>query len=402
MVSKTRQTLYLCYFGLREPLVQTQVLPYLREIAKDNFKVHLLTFESNFRETWNAAQIAEEKRNLANEGIHWDCLAYHKSPSVPATLYDVFAGARYARRMIRKEGISILHARAHVPVLMALAARLSNSSCKVIFDIRGLVAEEYADAGVWNENSAGFRFIKKIETLGLKRADRIVVLTNKMKNYLVENKLKTADLITVIPCCVDFSRSSNTDGNPSKNERFELIYAGSVIGLYLLKEMGRFFIELKKREKNAFFRVLTSTPDAVNKVFLKLGIASDDFETAFVKPAEVLLQIRKARLAISFRKPTFSQIAASPTKIPEYLAVGVPVITNAGIGDMDVIIEKENVGVVVKNFDSASLSEAVEAALILLGEDKIAVRCVRAASESFDLANVGGKAYRRLYKVMFD
>ena len=23
--------LYICYFGLREPLVQTQVLPYLRE-----------------------------------------------------------------------------------------------------------------------------------------------------------------------------------------------------------------------------------------------------------------------------------------------------------------------------------------------------------------------------------
>ena len=24
-----RRSLYLCYFGLREPLVQTQVLPYL-------------------------------------------------------------------------------------------------------------------------------------------------------------------------------------------------------------------------------------------------------------------------------------------------------------------------------------------------------------------------------------
>jgi len=28
------KTLYICYFGLREPLVQTQVLPYLREIGK--------------------------------------------------------------------------------------------------------------------------------------------------------------------------------------------------------------------------------------------------------------------------------------------------------------------------------------------------------------------------------
>jgi len=28
------RTLYLCYFGLREPLVQTQVLPYLRQLSR--------------------------------------------------------------------------------------------------------------------------------------------------------------------------------------------------------------------------------------------------------------------------------------------------------------------------------------------------------------------------------
>ena len=402
MSSETRNTLYLCYFGLREPLVQTQVLPYLREIAKDDFTVHLLTFEPDFREKWTAEQIAEEKRKLVSEGIHWNCFPYHKSPSVPATLYDVFAGARYARRLIRQNGVSILHARAHVPVLMALAAKLS-TSCKVIFDIRGLVAEEYADAGVWNEKSAGFRFTKKIETLGLKHADRIVVLTGKMKDYLVEKGLRVSEEISVVPCCVDFSRTSNdVEEAATKNERFELIYAGSVTGLYLLEEMGRFFLELKKRKEDAFFRVLTSTPNAVGKVFSNLGIAAGDFEASFVKPADVLFQVRKARLAISFRKPTFSQMAASPTKIPEYLAAGVAVVTNAGIGDMDAIIEQENVGVVVRNFDSASLSEAVDTALRLLREEEIAARCVNAAKEKFDLVNVGGKAYRRLYKGIFD
>jgi hypothetical protein len=52
------RTLYICYFGVREPLVQTQVLPYLREIGKGKskkakgksgeeefIKVSLLTFE---------------------------------------------------------------------------------------------------------------------------------------------------------------------------------------------------------------------------------------------------------------------------------------------------------------------------------------------------------------------
>ena len=37
--------LYICYFGLREPLVQTQVLPYLRELARGGVRMSLLTFE---------------------------------------------------------------------------------------------------------------------------------------------------------------------------------------------------------------------------------------------------------------------------------------------------------------------------------------------------------------------
>ena len=32
------KTLYICYFGLREPLVQTQVLPYLRELLREGEK----------------------------------------------------------------------------------------------------------------------------------------------------------------------------------------------------------------------------------------------------------------------------------------------------------------------------------------------------------------------------
>ena len=67
-------TLYLCYFGLREPLVQTQVLPYLREISKmDNLKVSILTFEPNFEEKWTQKQVNDERKKLADENISWLC-----------------------------------------------------------------------------------------------------------------------------------------------------------------------------------------------------------------------------------------------------------------------------------------------------------------------------------------
>jgi carbamoyltransferase len=44
-------TLYICYFGINEPLVQTQVLPYLRQLSAAGVRVNLLTFEQGLRMT---------------------------------------------------------------------------------------------------------------------------------------------------------------------------------------------------------------------------------------------------------------------------------------------------------------------------------------------------------------
>src|SRR5204862_289837 len=86
MMTRAR-SLYICYFGLREPLVQTQVLPYLRELAKSGAAIFLLTFEA---QRWDQAQAREQ---LRADGIEWFASRYHKRPTVPATLFDILAGA---------------------------------------------------------------------------------------------------------------------------------------------------------------------------------------------------------------------------------------------------------------------------------------------------------------------
>jgi len=395
---KDIHTLYLCYFGLREPLVQTQVLPYLREIQKlAELKVNLLTFEPDFKEKWTAEEIELEKQRLEKEGIYWSFLPYHKIPSVPATIYDVLNGVRFILKLSRKEKFDIFHARAHIPLLISLIARLFIKS-KIIFDIRGLMAEEYVDAGVWRENSIPFRIIKRIERLGLKHADKVVVLTNRMREYLVENGFKNNEDIEVVPCCVDSSRIA-VDDNSQKNKRFELIYAGSVTGLYLLREMGLFFLELKKLKSDAFFRILTvSPPDFVNKIFQEIGIKKNDFQVQKVPPSEVLNFMKKAHLAISFRKSTFSQIAASPTKVPEFLAVGLPIVSNSGIGDSDAIITKEKIGVILDDFRDKDYFEAVEKIESLINDKNLPELCKKIANQEFDLERIGGVRYRRLYQ----
>src|SRR6187455_1909901 len=113
-----QSTLYICYFGVRQPLVRTQVIPYLQELAKGGYKVHLLTFEPDLSTEWTSEQIEAERSQLAEKGIVWQCLAYHKRPSAIATAWDIFAGSRFIRKMIAREEINVLHGRVHVATLM--------------------------------------------------------------------------------------------------------------------------------------------------------------------------------------------------------------------------------------------------------------------------------------------
>src|SRR5205085_1211364 len=126
----------LCYFGLREPLVQTQVLPYLRGLATSGVDVSLLTFEPELKKGWTTGGLEEKRSELARAGIRWHRLPYHKRPTLPATAFDILAGALYAARLARREGIQVLHARSHVPMAMALLAR-TPARCRTVFDVRG-------------------------------------------------------------------------------------------------------------------------------------------------------------------------------------------------------------------------------------------------------------------------
>ena len=407
MALEGRRMLYICYFGVQEPLVQTQVLPYLRELAAAGLNVNLLSFEPQLSERWSEHQLNLQREQMGAEGISWFYLPYHKSPTVPATIYDIIAGARFAVQLAKRAGIDVLHARAHVPMAMALWARRF-VRVKLVFDIRGLMADEYADAGIWSARSVTFRLVKRLERAGIRRADHIIVLTERLREWLIAHQLKPASQIQVIPCCVDFERFAET-GRHAKDasqrlssDRFEVVYAGSLIGLYLVEEMGRFFAAIKRLRPEAFLRILSmSPPENAIAALKRAGLNRSDFEIGPVSPEDIPAYLRRARLGVSFRKPTFAQIGASPTKVPEYLAAGLPVVCNAGIGDTDEIVERERVGTILRKFDDDAYQTAAAEALVLTDDVDVRSRCERVAHQYFDLQTVGGPKYVNVYRQLF-
>jgi glycosyltransferase involved in cell wall biosynthesis len=121
-----------------------------------------------------------------------------------------------------------------------------------------------------------------------------------------------------------------------------------------------------------------------------------------VPPAEVPRYLKASDVAVSFIRACYSKLSSSPTKIAEYLAAGLPVVCNAGVGDVDEVIEGDRVGVVLRDFDDESFARALGQVEALEAEGDLRARCRASAESRFDIERVGGRKYRRLYERLWE
>jgi glycosyltransferase involved in cell wall biosynthesis len=388
--------------------VQTQVIPYLRQLQSDDVRTSLLTFEPHL-DSWSADEMSKQRAVLQSQGITWHCLKYHKSPSLPATIYDMAIGGWTILRIMRREGVNVLHARNHVPgVMCAMAKKLKGG--QLVFDIRGFMPEEYTDAGVWPENGYLYRGLKRVERYLLRTSDAFVLLTEKARDIVFPGCSDVDNLgrpIEVIPCCVDFERFESAEHTSRESLREELklsnrrviVYLGSFGGWYMTDEMTDFLALAHKQGPATFSMILTQSPrQMVIDRLASLGIEPKDFLVNQVTPDEVPRYLKAADIAISFIKPCYSKQSSSPTKIAEYLASGLPIICNAGVGDLDKLIVENRVGALVRDFTPEAYLKALDEVDAMSRDETLSDRLRGVARREFDLSDVGRTRYRRLYE----
>ncbi len=210
--------------------------------------------------------------------------------------------------------------------------------------------------------------------------------------------------VAIIPCCVDAGHFSPSPGNGRESgravlgiapERPVLVYLGSLGGNYMLGEMLDFFLAFRARRPGALFLFITrDDPAAIRAAAAARSIAETDLIVRAATREEVPAFVAAADLGIAFKRATFSALACSPTKLGEMLAMGVPVVVNAGVGDVEAIMADTRAGVVVRSFDRDSLLAAADAALaISLDPDAIRDSALR-----WFRLDEGIDRYDRLYR----
>ena len=411
MALEGRRVLFISYNGMLDPLGQSQVLPYLRELTKRGVQFTLLSFERAKAFTPEGiADCTQLREKLKTQGIEWHWLRYHQRPSIPATIYDVWAGYRKAAALVRRNRIEMVHARGHIPATIALALK-RRFGTKMIFDLRGLMAEEYVDANHWQEGGLPYRLTKAAERRILAATDGIVALTERIWPIIKEWEGLRGRAVEheVIPACVDLSlfefsaeERVRRRAELGLDDRLTMVYSGSLDGWYLTEEMADFFASYLKRDGRAHLLWLTTgSHERVRELMAARTVTEKNFSVLAVASRQVPSYLAAADIGLAFIKRCFSKLASSPTKNGEYLACGLPLVINAGVGDSDALINDWKAGVLIKEFTDEAFAQAgrdVDAAV----QDPEARRHARSVAEQvFDL-KIAGERYAALYERVLD
>jgi len=310
-----------------------------------------------------------------------------------------------------RRNIKVVHARSHVPATIGLILKRV-LGLQLIFDMRGLLADEYVDAGHWSRKSAKFRITKYMESIFLNHADAVVMLSRRIKEDLASKlpRLRNLEEVTVIPCCIDAQRF---DIPPGAREAYRcergwgnrkvIVYAGKLGGWYLTRELIDFFVAARSVDRRFFLQILTQGDrQTTESLLIARGLGRDDFDVRRVDPSELPYILAACDAGVSFIKPSYSKLASSPTKVGEYLGAGLPVITNSGVGDCDDIFRDPKLGVIISDFCEAEYRRAAARLREMLDQSTEADYRRSYAVAEFSVQTVGGPRYAALYERQFE
>ena len=179
-----------------------------------------------------------------------------------------------------------------------------------------------------------------------------------------------------------------------------ICYLGAIGTWYMLDEMLAFFKAYLERDANAVFLFVTQeNPVAINNAASRFDIPMNRIRICSAARHEVPSFLALASMSIFFIRPSYSKTASSPTKLAELMAMGLPVICNRNVGDLDNLGDWKETGVYAIEPDGHGFMSVLNDLNALL---HIAPSRIRAVSRTrFDLAT-GIGLYEAVYRKVIE
>jgi len=403
------RVLYVSQNGMAENLGQSQVLPYLRGLARRGVELDLVSFELPTVSPETKEDIAAD---LVRCGIRWHSLVRKMGSSLGGKAGEAAKGLALALRTALARRPDIVHGRSYFATAICDAVAGIARRPKVLFDCRGMIGDEYVDCGYWTRDRIEYRLVKKYEHRLLRKSGGIVVLTRSLARWLQEEGgLGAHPRLQVVPCCVDMERFRPSEDARRRlreelglGDRFTIVYSGSLGSWYLEAEMARFAAAVRARveaigRRAAFVCLTPSDPTRLQAALDAAAFPAADVRVRKVAPKLMPEDLSVGDLGLSFIQSCFSKMGSSPTKVVEYRAGGNVAVVNGDIGDQSDLAREMRGCVVLDGFSDTQIHDAARQAveLGLRRRDERVNATVDVARRHFGLEEVGVARYEELY-----
>lgn len=328
----------------KTPLVASQLFDQAeyQAIIKDGFPPEVV-------EAWIIGSMRE----------YWDKEAQHKMNSLKSRCphihirmingvsrlgkHPIPALLRMSRRRLGKAPV-IYHCRGEAAAYWAIALRQHFPGDKVVLDVRGYWPAEllYKKGIEYPEKATG----EDLEAYNKARASLIniveqvdaVTAVSQALQALLSKEARVPPVTAVVPCCVshvtdDSRRAQLRSEWGIKEDEILLVYSGTTAAYQHLEDLTiPFMKKLASSNEKIRLAFFSSEHEQIKQLLAKEGMDADRIIVKGFPQKEVGAALTACDAGILIRKPTVVNAVANPVKIAEYLAAGLPIIIEKGVG----------------------------------------------------------------------
>jgi len=319
--------------------------------------------------------------------------------------FRVLAKARpgeYAAIQVRDKIVSALYGlrvarRLGVPFFYWMSYPMSEGSVELARG-HGLKLGLLRFLYVWGKGRLGmwllYRWI-------LPRSDHVFVQSDRMKEDVAAMGIPR-DRMTPVPMGVDTEKTAALPHKGPRDERIRgkpvIVYLGTCERVRRIDFLFEVLAEVRKTVPDAVLVLAGDAQEEADRVWLRgcvhsLGLTDAVIWAGWSGTEQAWEHVRNADVAVSPFRPSFLLDSASPTKLVEYLALGVPAVANDQPDQAKVL--RESSGGLCVPYEVRAFARAI---VTILQDSVLAAEMARCGRKYVEEA----RSYERLSKLVAD
>jgi len=389
------KVLYFSYDGLLDPLGQSQIFPYVSAISAAG---HFLTIVSYEKVERTKEQIKCMEIKLKKIEVNWVRLEFRSGKF--CAIKRLISGALLIRKLCRDLQPDFVHLRGFVP---AVIFQLSLSRVPFLYDFRGFALGEWVDIGKISQSSLLYRILNRLDQKAVKRASGLVVLEECAKHLLKDSYDVPNVPLKVIRTCTDVKRYTKRKNVHNKESRaLRFVFLGGArfpyrpdFALMLIEKLIEHGVDCNIDFINEGDRGI------IEKANHLTNISKEKIRILGCDHSEIPDILATYDCGIVMVESSYWRRVCSPTKMGEYLASGLPVISLEGIDAIDDLAERTACVATVSPEELQGHFQEGRAQKILSFIKSIGItqKCKILAKDEFDL-EIASNLYVELYSEM--